>query len=65
MAYGCSGIHTAGEANGLAIAPVLISANDAQKKKYLQPMTEECRVRFWIALRFVCLNYVGRWPPIA
>ena len=32
----------AGEANGLAIAPVLLSATHEQKKKYLGRMTEEC-----------------------
>ncbi|KAJ3197258.1 hypothetical protein HK101_005030 [Irineochytrium annulatum] len=41
MAYGCSGIQTAAEANGLAEAPVIIGGNDAQKKKYLGRMTEE------------------------
>jgi acyl-CoA dehydrogenase len=41
MAFGCSGIQTAAEANGLAQAPVIIGANDAQKKKYLGRMTEE------------------------
>ncbi|KAJ3061292.1 hypothetical protein HDU98_002793 [Podochytrium sp. JEL0797] len=41
MAYGCSGIQTAGEANGLAEAPVILGASDALKKKYLGRMTEE------------------------
>ncbi|KAI9350839.1 acyl-CoA dehydrogenase/oxidase [Obelidium mucronatum] len=41
MAYGCSGIQTAAEANGLAEAPVIIGASDALKKKYLGRMTEE------------------------
>ncbi|KAI9342747.1 acyl-CoA dehydrogenase/oxidase [Zopfochytrium polystomum] len=41
VAYGCSGIQTAAEANGLAQAPVIIGGNDAQKKKYLGRMTEE------------------------
>jgi acyl-CoA dehydrogenase len=43
-AYGCTGIHTAGEANGLAIAPVLLAANHEQKKKYLGRMTEQLLV---------------------
>ncbi|KAJ3412906.1 hypothetical protein HDV05_008770 [Chytridiales sp. JEL 0842] len=41
MAYGCSGIQTAAEANGLAEAPVILGGNDFQKKKYLGRMTEE------------------------
>ena len=35
LAYGCSGMSTALEANGLAAAPVIIAGNDAQKKEYL------------------------------
>ncbi|KAJ3029143.1 UNVERIFIED_CONTAM: hypothetical protein HDU68_012912 [Siphonaria sp. JEL0065] len=41
MAYCCSGIQTAAEANGLAEAPVILGASDALKKKYLGRMTEE------------------------
>ncbi|KAJ3049038.1 hypothetical protein HK097_009964 [Rhizophlyctis rosea] len=41
MAYGCTGIQTAAEANGLAEAPVILAGNEAQKKKYLGRMTEE------------------------
>jgi acyl-CoA dehydrogenase len=41
LAYGCTGIQTAAEANGLAEAPVILAGNDAQKKKYLGRMTEE------------------------
>ncbi|KAI8899608.1 acyl-CoA dehydrogenase/oxidase [Globomyces pollinis-pini] len=41
LAFGCSGIQTAAEANGLAQAPVILAGNDAQKKKYLGRMTEE------------------------
>lgn len=41
LAYGCTGIQTAGEANTLAEAPVILAGNDAQKKKYLGRMTEE------------------------
>ena len=41
LAYGCTGIQTACEANGLAQAPVILAGNDAQKKKYLGRMTEE------------------------
>ena len=41
LAWGCSGINTAMEANGLAQQPVILGASDALKKKYLEPMTEE------------------------
>jgi len=40
-AWGCTGIGTAMEANTLAQTPVIVAGNDEQKKKYLQPMTEE------------------------
>lgn len=40
LAWGCSGIGTALEANGLAQAPVIIGASDFLKQKYLTPMTE-------------------------
>ncbi|KNE64827.1 medium-chain specific acyl-CoA dehydrogenase, mitochondrial [Allomyces macrogynus ATCC 38327] len=41
LAFGCTGIQTAIEANGLAEAPVILAGNDFQKKKYLGRMTEE------------------------
>ncbi|WFD32798.1 medium-chain acyl-CoA dehydrogenase [Malassezia sp. CBS 17886] len=41
LAYGCTGIQTAMEANGLAEAPVIVAGNDEQKAKYLGRMTEE------------------------
>lgn len=41
LAYGCSGIQTAIEANGLAEAPLLVAANHDLKTKYLGRMTEE------------------------
>ncbi len=44
FAWGCTGIGTALEANGLALAPVLLGASDALKKKYVAPMTEEPRM---------------------
>jgi acyl-CoA dehydrogenase len=40
IAWGCTGIGTAIEANGLAEAPVIVAGNDAQKKEYLGRMTE-------------------------
>lgn len=36
----CSGMYTALEANGLAEAPLIVAANDEQKKEFLAPMTE-------------------------
>jgi acyl-CoA dehydrogenase len=44
LAFGCSGIGTAMEANGLAQQPVILGASDALKKKYLAPMTEELQL---------------------
>lgn len=40
LAYGCSGIGTAMEANGLAQQPVILGASEELKRKYLAPMTE-------------------------
>ena len=39
MAYGCSGMMTAIEANGLAAAPVILAGSDAQKREYLGRLT--------------------------
>ncbi len=41
LSYGCTGISTAILGNGLAEAPVILAANDEQKKKYLGRMTAE------------------------
>lgn len=41
IAYGCTGIGTALEANGLGSMPVMIAGNEEQKKKYLTRLTEE------------------------
>merc|ERR1719506_1084991 len=41
LAYGCTGIMTAMEANGLAAAPVIIAGTDEQKSKYLGRLCEE------------------------
>lgn len=40
LAWGCSGISTALEANGLAEAPVILAGTEAQKKKYLGRMID-------------------------
>lgn len=41
LAWGCSGVQTAMEANGLAEAPLIVAASEAIKQKYLGRMTEE------------------------
>ena len=40
VAYGCTGIMTALEANGLGAMPVIIAGNEDQKKKYLGRLIE-------------------------
>lgn len=41
LASFCSGIYTAMEANTLAQAPLIVAGSDAQKKQFLEPMTQE------------------------
>jgi acyl-CoA dehydrogenase len=41
IAYGCSGISTAIEANNLAAAPVIVAGNDEQKKQFLGMLTSQ------------------------
>uniref|UniRef100_A0A8C5V9D3 Medium-chain specific acyl-CoA dehydrogenase, mitochondrial n=1 Tax=Microcebus murinus TaxID=30608 RepID=A0A8C5V9D3_MICMU len=41
LAYGCTGVQTAIEANSLGQMPVIIAGNDQQQKKYLGRLTEE------------------------
>ena len=41
LAWGCTGIGTALEANGLAQQPVILGASYFLKNKYLAPMTEQ------------------------
>jgi alkylation response protein AidB-like acyl-CoA dehydrogenase len=46
LAYGCTGIQTAIEANNLAEAPLVVAGNDFQKKKYLElDLTSQAFVR--------------------
>ena len=40
LAYGCTGIMTAMEANGLAAAPVILAGTPEQQKEYLGRLTE-------------------------
>lgn len=44
IAWGCTGIGTAMEANTLAEAPVIVAGTDEQKKAWLTPMAEEFRL---------------------
>ena len=44
FAWGCTGIGTALEANGLALQPVVEGASDYLLEKYVVPMTEEPRM---------------------
>lgn len=41
LAYGCTGISTAMEANTLAAAPVIVAGNPEQKKEFLSQLTSE------------------------
>ncbi|XP_076219877.1 medium-chain specific acyl-CoA dehydrogenase, mitochondrial-like isoform X1 [Aptenodytes patagonicus] len=41
LAYGCTGVQTAIEANSLGQMPIIIAGNEQQQKKYLGRMTEE------------------------
>jgi len=41
IAWGCTGIGTAMEANTLAEGPVIVGGSEEQKKKFLTPMTKE------------------------
>ncbi|XP_025898262.1 medium-chain specific acyl-CoA dehydrogenase, mitochondrial isoform X2 [Nothoprocta perdicaria] len=41
IAYGCTGVQTAIEANSLGQMPLIIAGNDQQKKKYLGRLTEQ------------------------
>ncbi|XP_069544831.1 medium-chain specific acyl-CoA dehydrogenase, mitochondrial [Brachyistius frenatus] len=41
LAYGCTGMQTAMEANSLGQMPVILAGSDTQKRKYLGRMTEE------------------------
>ena len=43
IAWGCTGIGTAMEANGLAEAPVIVAGSAEQKKKWLAPMCQELK----------------------
>ncbi len=41
ISYGCTGIGTALEANGLGSMPIMLAGNEEQKKKYLGRLIEE------------------------
>jgi acyl-CoA dehydrogenase len=44
VAWGCTGIGTAMEANTLAEAPLIVGGSEDQKKRFLAPMTREFRL---------------------
>jgi acyl-CoA dehydrogenase len=44
IAWGCTGIGTAIEANGLALEPVIAGASDALLEKYVAPMVAELKM---------------------
>jgi acyl-CoA dehydrogenase len=44
IAWGCTGIGTAMEANTLAQCPVIVAGTEEQKRKWLGPLTEEFRL---------------------
>jgi len=44
IAWGCTGIGTAMEANTLAQCPVIVAGTEEQKRKWLTPLTEEFRL---------------------
>jgi acyl-CoA dehydrogenase len=44
IAWGCTGIATAMEANGLAEAPVIVAGTEEQKRQWLAPMVSEFRL---------------------
>lgn len=44
LAYGCMGMNTSFMANDLALLPIVIGGTDEQKKKFLQPFTEEFKI---------------------
>ncbi|MFT7517973.1 MAG: acyl-CoA dehydrogenase [Kiritimatiellia bacterium] len=44
LSWGCSGISTAMEANGLALQPVIMGGSDALKEKYVAPMIDELKL---------------------
>ncbi len=41
LCYGCTGIGTALEANGLGSMPIMLAGNEEQKKKYLGRLIDE------------------------
>lgn len=44
LAYGCMGMNSSFMANDLALLPIVIGANDEQKKKFLTPFTENFKI---------------------
>lgn len=40
LAYGCMGMHTSIMCNDLALTPIVVGGDEAQKQRFLQPFTE-------------------------
>ena len=58
LAYGCSGIATAMEANALAEAPLLVAASDDIKKRFLGRMTEApLQARTGLVMPVSCISH--------
>jgi acyl-CoA dehydrogenase len=55
LAWGCTGIMTAIEANGLGQAPVIFAGTDAQKKEYLGRLTAERTYACLCVCVYVCV----------
>lgn len=51
IAYGCTGIGTAMEANSLAAAPIMVAGNDEQKKQFLGMLTAEPKYAAYLVFR--------------
>ena len=57
LAYGCTGVMTAIEANGLGSMPIIIAGNNEQKKKVRIGITLKVRYGLFIRITF---QYLGR-----
>lgn len=44
LAWGCAGMYTTIMASSLAFTPILLFGSDEQKKQFLTPFTEECKL---------------------
>ena len=63
IAYGCTGILTAVEANGLGSMPIMIAGNEEQKKKYLGMLIEVMLVPIITSLELLPTSIRPFQPP--